>query len=204
MKKIMLIGLVAMLGVVSVQAQDAPHHRRSMNKHHRSMAQLNLTQEQKEQMKTIHEDSRKQMQELGKNEDITVKEWKARQESIRKSEREQIQNILTPEQKAKMAEARTAGKQKWQEHAKDRMDQMKTRLNLTDDQSKALEDIRMASRQKIEALRTDKTMSQEDKREAIRSVMKDQRDSLKSILTTEQLEKMEQMKQHRPHRQMSR
>ena len=74
------------------------------------MKQLNLTETQKEQFKKEKENFRKQMEELKKNENITVKEWKSRMETLRKSHKTNMDGILTTEQKGQMekmkAEAR--------------------------------------------------------------------------------------------------
>ena len=80
--------------VVASRAQEIPErkterpmmHQRHLGRHHKpgmDMKQLNLTDAQKEQFKTQRESFRKQMEELKKNDNITVKEWKSRMETLR-------------------------------------------------------------------------------------------------------------------------
>ena len=102
MKKIILAGLVMSMAV-AVQAQDGKHRRHEGMKHRTdAIHKLNLSEEQKAKFKTQHEDFRKKMEELKKNENITVKEWKSKMEGLRKDHKEKIQGILTGEQKAQL------------------------------------------------------------------------------------------------------
>ena len=126
MKKIMIGAVVLMLAAGTVQAQD---NRQIPKKHHRNQdgkmfEKLNFTQDQKSQMKSINDDFRKHMQELRKNEDITVKEWKARNETLRKNHREQVQNLLTNDQKAQLAKIKQERKTKHEAYSKARMEKM--------------------------------------------------------------------------------
>src|SRR5436190_19099886 len=97
MKKI-ISSLVAFSFLLAVKAQeiperkmDAPAHpmhegrggKEGMDRHHdMAFKNLNLSDEQKEKIKTERENMQKKMVDLKSNEDITVKEWKSRQEKI--------------------------------------------------------------------------------------------------------------------------
>ena len=78
MKKIILSVLVSGLVITASQAQEVPDRepqkQRMMHKHHRDheFKELDLTEEQKAKFKTLHEENRKQMVELKKNDNITV------------------------------------------------------------------------------------------------------------------------------------
>ena len=52
--------------------------QQNMERHHRGdeLRKLNLSEEQKAKFKALHEENRKQMEELRKNDNITVKEWR--------------------------------------------------------------------------------------------------------------------------------
>lgn len=66
------------------------------------MKALNLTEDQKTQFKTQNESFRKKMEELKKNDNITVKDWKSKAENLRKEHKSKIDGILTSEQKAQL------------------------------------------------------------------------------------------------------
>ena len=106
MKKL-LVGLFAVTVLaVSAQAQSdegkpakAPHHKH----HKKEMAEkMNFTAEQKAQMKVIREESKKQMDELKKNDLITVREYRERQRKIEDTQKSKFQALLTPDQKKQL------------------------------------------------------------------------------------------------------
>ena len=112
MKKIMLSVLIAAFLATTSQAQEIkdrePRKHHMMKKHHRSeeFKNLGLTEDQKTKLKALHEENRKQMAELKKNDNITVKEWKSKMQAQRKEHRAKIQSLLTDEQKAQLEKSR--------------------------------------------------------------------------------------------------
>ncbi|MGQ0739334.1 MAG: hypothetical protein ACT4OJ_09765 [Bacteroidota bacterium] len=205
MKKIIAAALAFSL-VLAVKAQEIPErktgrpgmHERHKRHHGMDMKQLNLTDAQKEQFKKEKENFRKELGELKKNENITVKEWKSRMESLRKSHKSTVDGILTPEQKGQLEKMKAEGKARQEGMIKKRGEEMKTRLGLTDDQSAKLEKSRKETGEKIKAIRDNKSLPDEKKREEIKEIMKGQKEAMKSILTKEQLEKMKEERKHKP------
>lgn len=202
MKKIMLSALVLSLSI-AVKAQDLPHNKmeRPMmherhNGHHRMpgmmMQKLNLTEEQKTKFKAQHESFRKQMEELKKNDNITVKEWKGRMETLRKDNKAKLEGILTNEQKAQIEKMKAERKAMHEIDAKARMDKMKIRLGLSDEQAEKMNKNREEMMAKMKALREDNKMDAEKKKEQMKELMKQQKEKMKSILTEEQIKKMQE------------
>ena len=204
MKKIIL-SLFAATMVLAVKAQEIPernadhppmHHKmKGRHERHEMMKQLNLTDEQKEQFKKQREEFRKKMEELKKNDNITVKEWKSRMEALRKEQKVKMDDILTTEQKAKMETLKAQAKSRHEEMMKDQAERMKKEFNLTEEQSAKLDKQRAEMKEKMEAIRQDKNLSDEQKKEKVKELMKQRKETLKSILTEEQLKKM---KEHKP------
>lgn len=157
---------------------------------------LNLTDEQKTELKGINEDFKQQMTELKKNEDITVREWKSKMATIRKEHHEKIDKLLTPEQKASLKNMRQDHKKDMKKHGEHRLEKMKKELGLTDDQVAALKKGHEDMAQKFKAVHDDKSLTDEQKKAQLKEYKKQQHDSLKSILTPEQLQKLEQHKKH--------
>ncbi|HUR66148.1 MAG TPA: hypothetical protein VMZ03_07325 [Chitinophagaceae bacterium] len=215
MKKIIAAALVLSVSF-AVNAQDIPerkadkpgmYERHRKGHHGMDMKQLNLTDAQKEQFKKEKESFKQQMVELKKNDNITVKEWKSRRESIQKAHKTKIEGILTTDQKAQLeknkreGQARRDGMMKDREGMmKNRGEEMKTRLGLTDEQSAKLQQNRKEVGEKMRAIRENKSLSEEKKREEIKEIMKGQKESLKSILTEEQMQKMKEERKQNPHR----
>src|SRR5258706_11065550 len=106
MKKALIAMALAAFVVTGACAQDQSTDLTDRPKgHHRmdKMQQLNLTDEQKTEVKTINEDFKQQMTDLKKSEDkITVTEWKSKMSTIRKDHHEKMQKVLTDEQKASL------------------------------------------------------------------------------------------------------
>jgi len=183
------------------QAQEIPDRKRGredmITRDHRGegLDQLNLSADQKEKIKSLQEDTRKQMEELKKDDDITVKDWRAKREAIRKDQREKIQSLLTTEQKAQLEKSRMDRRTKAEEDSKVRMEKMKQELNLTEEQSARLQNSRNDLRQKMQALRENQSLSDEAKKEQMKELMKQRKESLRSILTDEQWKKFQEQNQ---------
>lgn len=203
MKKIVLSILVAGLVAGTSQAQEIrdrePRKHRTMQRHHRGseFKSLNLSEEQKTKMKALREEHQKKMSELRKKEDLTVKDWKAQMEAERKAHQSQVQGLLTEEQKASLAKARTERKQAMQNRKGQRFNRMGS-LNLSEEQSAKMKAEREATAKKMRAIREDKSLQEDAKRKQIRELMEQQRQNMKSILTEEQQKKLEEQRKKRP------
>jgi hypothetical protein len=208
MKKLIFSTAIIAL-VLSVQSQEIPERKseRPMmdqkNKGHHpmqgiDMKQINLTDAQKEQFKIQKESFRKQMEELKKNDNITVKEWKGKAEALRKQHKEQTQSILTKEQKSQLEKMKVERKAKNEAMGKQRAEKMKTTLGLTEEQSAKMQTNRLKMGEKMKAIRENTSLSDEQKRENMKQLHKEQKEFMKSILTQEQLNKMKENKHHKP------
>ena len=76
---------------------------------------------------------------------------------------------------------------------------MKAELGLTADQSAKMDKNRAEMGQKMKAIREDKNLNDEQKREKTKELMKQQKENMKSILTKEQMDKMKERKGQRHH-----
>ena len=199
MKKL-LIPLIAIFALTAtVSAQDKMSKKGHHNKHQKGMMakQLNFTDAQKAQVKTINEDSRKKMQELNRNEGITVKEQRDRKAAILKERKTKMDGLLTAEQKTKMTQLRAEHKAKKEAGYAKRLDKMKTNLNLTDEQVTKLKAQQAANRAKAEQIKNNESLSREQKKEQMMALKTQAKDQYNKIFTPEQLKKKEEMKKNR-------
>jgi Spy/CpxP family protein refolding chaperone len=206
MKKIMMF-LLGFSIVTAVKAQEIPErkadapelrHRKEM-RHHQQMdlKALNLTEDQKAQFKKENESFHKNMEELKKNDGITVREWRTRMETLKKDHRDRVQGLLTAEQKSQLQRKREEGRARQEQMGRKRAEMMKEKLGLTDEQSAKMENNRKEMMEKMRSIREDKSLTEEKKREEMKELMKGQKEKMKSILTDEQMKKMkEQRMQH--------
>jgi Spy/CpxP family protein refolding chaperone len=208
MKKIIALFLVAAIAGTSVKAQEIPerkseHPMMHHGKHGRhgagmDMKALNLTEDQKAQFKSQRETFQKQLAELKKNDNITVKEYRSKMESLRKEQRSKMQGILTAEQKAQMKKMKAERKSKMQDFQKQHADKMKANLGLTSEQSAKMDANRKEMSEKMKSIRENNSLSEDQRRAEMKKIMESNKEKMKSILTEEQMQKMKEM--HRGHR----
>ena len=199
MKKL-LIPLIAIFALTTtVSAQDKMGKKGHHHKHQKGMMakQLNFSDAQKAQAKTINEDSRKKMQELNKNESITVKEQRDRKAAILKERKTKMDGLLTAEQKTKMTQLKAERKVKKEEGYAKRLDKMKTSLSLTDEQVTKLKNQRTATQAKAEKIKNNELLSREQKKAQMMALKTEAKDQHSKIFTPEQLKKKEEMKKSR-------
>ena len=158
---------------------------------------LHFSDQQKQQLKDINSQYRKQLTDLNKNLDITVREQHAKLADLRKSHLQQVEALYTPEQKTQIQKMKDERKQMAEVNAKARAEKMKIRLGLSDDQAQKLKDLRTATASKMKDLRSNQSLSTDQKREQIRKIIAEQKEQMKSVLTPDQQKQMEQM--HRGH-----
>ena len=204
MKRILTGALVFMLFAGSAQAQSKQDTARHHHKDGREMMakQLNLTADQQAKLKTIHENERKEMEAL-KSKSLTADQFKTQRKDLHKKYHGQVQAVLTPAQKAQMETFRAERKQnggkkgQWQKGGNDmtkRGGEFQKELNLTQTQKDQLSKMRSEVKSQVQSIRNDQSLTQDQKKEKMHSLKKEEQQKFKSVLTKEQLDKLETMK----------
>lgn len=217
MKKTFFLLLAAALTVSAAQAQDIPerkhdgvtHPEGAKKRGGREMANLNLSEDQKKQFKSLQEQRRKDMEAL-KQQNLTPEQSKEKMETLRKSYHEKSQALLTPEQKTQLENSRKARKEgmakrdglKEKGKREARGGKWGEDLNLTPEQSQKLAASRKETGEKLKALKENQSLSEDAKKEERKKILQSQNDSMKSILTPEQQQKMKESRQkkHQEHK----
>lgn len=203
MKKVIVLA-IGLTGLVfssnaqetGTQPQHSTHHRQKFT--HKN---LNLTEAQKEQLKAHRQSSRAQLAELEKNENLTVKEYKARKAEIRKSQKEQMDQLLTEEQKLALSNAGMNREGRSSEHHRFNMDKMKSSLNLSEEQVSKLKQHQNKRKIEIQAIKGDKQLTAEERKERMKEIKVESKTLYKEILTPAQFEKMQLMKKEKVRKQ---
>ena len=200
-KKIIPFTLILAVAGFSASAQERREmkgNKQGMHKMHGQKGQmlkdLNLSDAQKNQLKTDRAAYKAKMDALKKDENITVKEMKARKKAMHDEQKAMMQALLTSEQKAKI-EANKANMQSNRknmdaQHGKD----MKEKLGLSNEQAEKLKAHNQATHSKIKAIQDNESLSMEQKKEQMKAVKETSKDQRKNILTAEQLKRMQEMK----------
>ncbi len=202
MKKIIVSMMIAGAFMMSANAQEVrpmKHNSQHYGKHHKGMMmkELNLTADQKAQLKTSHESYKQQLGELNKNEAITVKESRDRKDALRRGQKEKIMAILTPDQKIKLEQIKNNRQARHQAMAAKRLDKMKTKLNLSDEQVAKISAANQAEHEQFKAITQNENLSRTEKKDQMMALREQNKNNFKSILTPEQISKMEEIKKAR-------
>lgn len=204
MKRILTLSVAALLFAGSAMAQDVQKDAKKdkagkewkkdgrHGKHKGGFGkELNLTDAQKQQIKALNEEYRGKMKALRSNDDAKLGDVKKQSQALKEEQRAKMQNILTAEQKAKLAEQKEQRKTEAKAKGAKRFEQMQKDLNLTADQSAKLKTQNEQFRTQAEAIKNNASLSQDQKKEQFKALMQQRKESMKSILTAEQLQKME-------------
>lgn len=184
--------------IKSDKQEKGRHERRhGMHRHKDMMKNLNLSEEQKNQFKALREENKAKMEALKKEQNITVKEYNQRKEAILKEQKAKREAILTNEQKQQLVKERAAMEEKRKELQVKKLDKMKTKLGLSDDQAGKLKSLQDKNFAEMKKIRENESLSKEQKKSQMEALKKSAYEERKSILTAEQLKKMEDMKQNR-------
>lgn len=205
MKKIFTGVLAFVLFAGAAQAQDSSRHN---HKGPNPMAtQLNLTADQQARLKSLREQQRTELQAIRSNTSLSAEQQKAQAGELRKKYRAQTEAIFTPDQKAQMEKMRSEWKAKGKEarkgakgdHRKGGFKKGKfgQDLGLSQEQKDRMASLRQESRKQFDAIRNDKSLSDEQKKAKLADLRKQQHESMKSILTPEQQQKLQSMKKDR-------
>ncbi|RYY67343.1 MAG: hypothetical protein EOO13_14665 [Chitinophagaceae bacterium] len=202
MKKLIVFTLVLASVGFSASAQErrevkTPRTEGKMKMHDKkSMQELNLTEAQKTQLKAQREAAKAQLDAIKNDASLSEQQKAEKAKAIHQDQKNKMQALLTPEQKAKMEEGRKAAQARGKEMGQKRKDAYKD-LNLTSDQSAKLKAQREASKTKVESIKANSSLTEEQKKAQIKEVMKASKADMKNILTADQMKKMQEMKKDR-------
>lgn len=107
--------------------------------------------------------------------------------------------LLTSTLQAQTAKQNTAEQHQKTAHAEKgkKFDKMKAKLGLSDDQAAKIKANRAAFHEKKKAIKENKSLSESQKKEQIKALAQQKKESMKSILTPEQQEKMKKAKKQK-------
>ena len=211
MKKYLIALSALTIVTVSVNAQTkrstdetttAHHYKKDGKKHGHAngMKELNLSDAQKQQAKSLRDEYKTQYTQLEANKaSMSQEDYKAKKTALRSEQKSKFESILTTEQKSKMADMKSQQMAKRSEMGEKRMDKMKTNLNLTDDQVAKLKSQHESFASQAKSIRENTSLTEDQKKQSIMDLRKRSQEDQKSILTAEQLQKKEEMKGKRTH-----
>ena len=212
MKKIISTALAIVLFIGAAQAQTTEKKdRQQRGDRKEALHNMNLTAEQKAKFQSLREAQRKEMQDLKKSGNVNPEQRKA----VHEKYKSQYQSILTPAQKEEMQKKREEWKDKGRKGKRgqgvgkkggDLGKQaafFKKELNLSTDQETKLKGIFQEFSSKAQNLRSDKSLSKEQKKTQMKSLANQYMSQGKAVLSPEQLKKFDAMKGKRKNKRAS-
>ena len=126
MKKLLALSFAAAIFCFTASAQTERNiegkpkmdRQRGKNDRSRMLKDLDLTKEQKTQLKVQHQDMKAKREALKAQDNLTVKEMREKQAALQAEQKSKMESLLTAEQKTKMAEMK---KQKMAERGNRKM-----------------------------------------------------------------------------------
>ncbi|HCO67929.1 MAG TPA: hypothetical protein DIT04_09290 [Dysgonomonas sp.] len=194
MKKLFLSLMIFATVSFGAFSQKPNGHR---NGEHRIMKELNLSEEQQTKLKSLNEDFKSQAKALKDDQSLSKEVKREKMKELSTSKRNQIQALLTPEQKAKISERKDKRVEKRRDNSRkgDRNFAHHTRkakidLNLTDSQKKQMLSLKESFRKQMQDLKADNSLDKEARNAKRKELASSHREQVKSILTPEQQAKM--------------
>ena len=220
MKKIITSALVIALTIGAASAQTTTDHPSREIRKERNMAfdQLSLTADQKAKLQSVRAEFKKQMTDLKSNSQLTADEQKSRRKELHQQYKAQMEAILTPAQKEQLAKSRAEWKAKnkdgkgqsgsnaqaWKQHknGKDfaRSAAIQKELDLSADQQAKLAQIKDGFKGKVQSIRTDQALTQDQKKEKMHELRKEQQEQMKTVLTPDQFKKLQSLRKEHSNR----
>lgn len=152
---------------------------------------LQLSQEQQSKLSDVLKDEWTKQNAIRTNTSLTPEQRRTQMKELRKGEHQQIDSILTPEQREKAKEMHKKG---GRHAAMKRMGFMARELNLTDAQKSQLKPMFQQQREKMQALKADTSLTQEQKKEKFQQIRAEGRQQFLGVLTPEQQQKLQAMR----------
>lgn len=197
MKKLFALAIVAIALTSSVNAQkERVNKERKMHASaaKKNIAALNLTTTQKEEFKKINANFKTKVAAIKADDALTQGEAKKQLAALKDQRNKSINGLLTDEQKQMREQSMEKNKAERQKRSEERLNKMKTKLSLTDAQVAKIKEQQQISKSKIQAIKANTTLTQEQKKEQVKAIMQSQKTEMQTLLTPEQLELLKKRK----------
>jgi protein CpxP len=187
----------------------APHGKRGMHRNPAAMRlqmmsqKLNLTDDQKAKIQPLLQNEIQQVRAIHQNTSLTPDQQKAQIQQLHQSTRDQIKQLLTPEQIAKMGKGPGEGPHNSMGpggRGRDPLAAMSKNLNLTDEQKSKLQPLFEDQHKQVQSVMQDSSLTQEQKHAKIDEIRKATHQQVMSVLTPEQQNQMKQMRGRHMHK----
>ncbi len=160
---------------------------------HDGAHRLHYTSEQRRQIRDINTDYHKKATDLFNNDNLTLRQYKAGLIALQKDKKSRMQALLTPAQKDQLAKAKQRASENMQVMAAARMERLKIRLGLSDQQVATLRTKEDAFHAQLRSIHENDDLLPQQKMEQFKTMGDKRKEIIKSVLTPDQLTKFNEM-----------
>ena len=173
---------------------------RSFNRNRSGWARANhlhYTPEQRKQVRAINEEYKKKSQDLYKQDNITLREYKSQLIALQKDKKSKLQNLLTTDQKSEIEKWKNHRSEEMQVRAAAHLERMKIKLNLSDEQTAKIKSQQNDFRLQMQTIHQNDNLLPYQKRDQMKALLAKRQDAMKSVLTPDQFSQFEKMHKQR-------
>jgi hypothetical protein len=157
---------------------------------------IHYTPEQHKQVAAINKDYHQKAQDLWKQDNITLKQYKSSLIALQKEKKDKLIGLLTPQQKDQIAARKKRMDENRQVMEVARLERLKLRLNLTDDQVAKIKAGQESLHNQVKAIHENDNLLPQQKMEQMKALLAKRNDTYKAVLTPEQYSQFEKMHEH--------
>lgn len=168
---------------------------RGRGRHHHGEG-IRYTPEQRKQLMAINKEYRQKSEDLYKQDNLTLKQYKAGLIALQKDKTAKTTALLTPHQKDQIATRRKRMDENRQVMQAAHLERLKLRLNLTDDQVAKIKAGQENLHNQVKAIHENSDLLPQQKRDQMKALLAKRNDTYKTVLTPEQYSQFEKMHQH--------
>jgi hypothetical protein len=157
---------------------------------------IHYTPDQRKQLMAINKDYRQKSQDLFKQDNLTLKQYKAGLIALQKEKKDKMAALLTPQQKDQLAARHKRMDENRQVMEVARLERLKLRLNLTEDQVARIKAGQENLHSQVKAIHENDNLLPQQKMEQMKALLAKRNDTYKAVLTPEQYSQFEKMHEH--------
>ena len=182
--------------IILLSTSIAQEKSSSENKHHKKSNRqemrknLNLSQDQKEKIKSIQHEYKEKSKTLKSDDNMTRGDFKKQMKSLNDKRKAEVDATLTAVQKNQIKAERENKKNEMKQKSAERFNKMSEKLGLDEKQKASIQSNQIKTQSEIKAIRDNKDLSESQKKDLISDLRTIQKESTKSILSAEQQAKL--------------
>lgn len=154
------------------------------------MPPVHYTPEQRKQVLAINMDYHHKQTDLYKQDNLTLGAYKSQLVALQKEKKAKLQALLTPQQQQQIAQRKARASEDVQVMAAARLERMKLRLQLTDDQVAKIKSQDADFRAQLQSIRNNDDLLPDQKRQQMMALFTKQKGALTAVLTPDQQAKL--------------